>query len=368
MVRKLRRGEKWTRVELGLAIYGAASIATSLLFIAVSLALWESRVSIAARELLGFGAAGVVVLLAIVIVFIGPLLLQVAMRAVGTARTVMSLRAARLRKAKLASVAERAHMLGRVRFLAGLAPAALYAIASHLEVERVEAGHNVVTIGEPGDRFYLVRSGRLEVIGADGAVIGSLVPGEAFGELALLDRRPRNATVRVLEACELWTLDRGHFERWVRERFEVAARIRASAEERAQLASLPFFRGLQPAELDPIAARLVTQRVEAGEAVCVEGEPGDRYYLVRDGEADVTIGGTHIRVLGPGDGFGELALLFGGPRSATVTAKTDMTLAALTRSDFGRLVRASGEKVGEFRARTAHYVGAAGLGSAVRGA
>jgi len=367
IIHKLRRRQKWTPAELGLAIYGAASIATSLLFIVISLQLWESRVSIAARELLGFGAAGVVVLVAIVVVFIGPLLLQVAMRAAGTARTVMSVRTARLRKAKLASVAERAQLLARVRFLAGLPAPALYAIASHLEVDRVDAGATVITIGEPGDRFYLVRSGRLEVIGADGAVIGSLVPGEAFGELALLDRRPRNATVRALEPCELWTLDRGHFERWVRERFEVAARIRASAEERSQLASLPFFKGLQPAELDPIAARLVTRRVVEGDAVCVEGEPGDRYYLVREGRADVTIGGAHVRRLGPGDGFGELALLFGGPRTATVTAETDMTLAALTRSDFARLVRASGEKVGEFRARTAHYVGAVGLGSAVRG-
>ena len=73
-----------------------------------------------------------------------------------------------------------------------------------------------------------------------------------------------------------------------------------------------------------------------------------------------------VRQLGQGDGFGDLALLFGHPRSATVTALTDLVLAGLGREDFLRLVRSSGEKVGEFRARTAHYVGA-GLGSATRG-
>jgi len=367
IARKLRRRERWTPSEVGLGIYGAASIVTSLLLLGVSLYIWQTRVSFAARELLGLGAAGAIVLAALVLVFIGPLLLQLAMRAVGTGRAVMSVRTARLRKAKLSSVQDRARMLARVRFLAGLPGPALVAIASHLDVEQIDSGHTVVTIGEPGDRFYFVRSGRLEVIGADGEVIGTLVPGDAFGELALLDRRPRGATVRALEQCELWSLDRGHFERWVRDRFEIAARIRASAEERAQLASLPFFKGLQPAELDAIAARLLNRAVKAGDAICVEGEPGDRYYLVRDGEADVTIGGQHIRVLRQGDGFGELALLFGGPRTATVTARTDMRLAALTRDDFARLVRASGEKVGEFRERTAHYVGAVGLGSAVRG-
>ena len=58
----------------------------------------------------------------------------------------------------------------------------------------------------------------------------------------------------------------------------------------------------------------------------------------------------------------------GRPRTATVVAQTDLSLAALGRKEFGWLVHASGETVGEFRARTAHYVGSAGLGAAVRGA
>jgi cAMP-dependent protein kinase regulator len=242
------------------------------------------------------------------------------------------------------------------------------AIASHLEEEVVPADRTVVTIGEPGDRFYLARSGRLQVIGADGAVRGTIRPGEGFGELALLDRRPRGATVRSIEPCVLWSLDRGHFERWVRDRYEIAARIRASAEERSELASLPFFRGLEPQELDQIAARLIRRQVPAGEAVFREGDPGDAYYIVRQGQAEVAIGGEPVRRLGRGDGFGDLALLYGRPRSATVTAATDLVLAGLRRSDFAQLVRASGETVGEFRARTAHYVGTAGIGSAAGGA
>jgi len=133
-------------------------------------------------------------------------------------------------------------MLGRVRFLAGLPGPTLAALASHLRVERVDAEETVITAGSVGDRFYLVRSGRLQAIAPDGTVLGQIAPGEGFGELALIDRTPRTATVQALEPSELWSLDSAHFQRWVRDRFEIAARIRADQRERQALATLPFFR------------------------------------------------------------------------------------------------------------------------------
>jgi CRP-like cAMP-binding protein len=140
-----------------------------------------------------------------------------------------------------------------------------------------------------------------------------------------------------------------------------------SADERAGLAALPFFRGLDPTELNRILPRLVAVHVRAGESVFREGDPGDRYYVIRQGEADLSVAGRSVRTIGAGAGFGEMALLFGRPRSATVTAATDLVLAALGRDEFAWLVRSSGETMGEFRARTAHYVSAAGLGTATGG-
>ena len=368
IARKVRRRERWTPQELALGIYGLFAIVTSLLMIGFSLALWESRVAVAARELLAIGALGLLVLAVLVVVFIGPLVVALALRVMGWARAAARASAARTRRERQAMAVDRARALSRVPFLAGLNPPALLAIASHLHDVRATAGTNVVTIGEPGDRFYLVRSGRLEALDGDGRPLSSLGPGDGFGELALLDRTTRGATVRATEDAELWSLDRGHFQRWVRDRYEIAARIRASAEQRAALAALPFFSGLEPQELDRILPHLATVRVPAGATVFREGDPGDRYYVIREGQALVSAQGEPIRRLGPGEGFGELALLFGRPRSATVTAVTDLALAALGRGEFAWLVRASGETMGEFRSRTAHYVGAAGLGAAVRGA
>ena len=366
IIRKVRRRERWTPSEIGLGVFGGIAIATSLLVLVFSLTLWQSRVVTAAKELFAYGTAGVLGLGLLVLVFVGPLLVALAARLVGAVRTFARLGTARARRARLGTVQERAAVLARVRFFAGLPGPALVAIASHLQERSVEADETVVTADEVGDRFYLVRSGRLQALARDGRVLGTILAGEGFGEMALLDRKPRGATVLALEPCVLWSLDRGHFERWVRDRYEIAARIRASGEERAELAALPFFRGLDALELDRIAARLVTRRVPTGQVVFSEGDEGDRYYVIREGRVEVRIAGDVIRELARGDGFGELALLLEQPRSATVTALTDLVLAGLGREDFLRLVRSSGEKVGEFRARTAHYVGA-GLGSETRG-
>lgn len=367
-IRKLRRRQPWTPREIGLAAFGLGAIVTSLLMLGFASWLWQTRVSVAAAELLRLGPGGVLALAAIVVVFVGPLIVALIGRLVGIVRTALRLSRARRRRAAERELEERIQLLARIRFLHGLPRPALAAIADHLRVDQVAQGDTVVTYGEPADRFFLVRSGTLEALGPEGERYGTIIPGEGFGELALLDKTTRTATVRALEPAVLWSLDRGHFERWVKERFEVGARIRASREERARLAALPFFKGLSGQELDRIAARMQTRRVPAGADVIRAGEPGDRYYLIREGTASVRLpDGTFVRTLGPGDGFGELALLFGGPRTATVTADTELVLATLARADFGRLVQGSGETVGEFRERTGHYVGA-GLGGSVAGA
>ncbi|MGH2451852.1 MAG: cyclic nucleotide-binding domain-containing protein [Candidatus Limnocylindria bacterium] len=364
---KLRRRERWTPREIGLGVYGASAVLTTLAVLVFSLWLWETRIAQASRELLRTGPVGVFVLALITTVFIGPLLVALLMRVAGGARGVRRRALALRGRSRQAVLAERVAVLARVPFLAGLRRGALVAIGSHLEERTVSPAEVVITAGEPADRFYLVRSGRLEVLDAEGLPRGTIVGGEGFGELALLDRTPRTATVRATEPSLVWSLDRGHFHRWVRDRYEIAARIRADAEERARLKALPFFARLSEGELDRIARRMTLRRTPAGEAVVRAGDPPDRYYLIREGTAEVSLpDGSVVRRLGPGDGFGELALLFGGPRTATVTAVTDLVLSALDRRAFAGLVRASEETVGDFRERTAHYVGA-GLGGAVGG-
>jgi CRP-like cAMP-binding protein len=75
-------------------------------------------------------------------------------------------------------------------------------------------------------------------------------------------------------------------------------------------------------------------RVLAGETLFEQGDPGDRYYAIADGEVEVTIDGRHVRRQGPGEGFGEIALLRDTPRTATITAVKPTKLIALDRDAF----------------------------------
>lgn len=111
---------------------------------------------------------------------------------------------------------------------------------------------------------------------------------------------------------------------------------------RIRLLERPIFAGLPPARLETAARQLVPVPVDAGEAVVRQGEEADRFYVIDSGEmrvSQVRDGDVHIlRDLGPGDVFGEIGLLRGVPRTATVTATTPGVLYALDAAAFAELV------------------------------
>jgi len=106
------------------------------------------------------------------------------------------------------------------------------------------------------------------------------------------------------------------------------------ADELRILASVPIFAPLPGGSLEHLAARLVPLRVEAGTVIVREGDAGDRFYIVAEGEIDVSQFDRTVSELAPGGYFGEIALLRDVPRTATVTARTDAVLYALDRDDF----------------------------------
>ena len=97
----------------------------------------------------------------------------------------------------------------------------------------------------------------------------------------------------------------------------------------ARLAKVPLFSDCSQRDLQTIARVVREIPHRAGTVIAVEGDPGVGLFVILDGTADVTIGGRKKATLGPGDFFGEIALLDGGPRTATVTAKTDVNLLGL---------------------------------------
>jgi MFS family permease len=107
-----------------------------------------------------------------------------------------------------------------------------------------------------------------------------------------------------------------------------------SPDQLALLTSIPIFAPLPGSTLEHVAARLLPFRRDAGDEIVRAGEAGDRFYLVVEGEVEVSAAGRPPSVLGPGDYFGEIALLRDVPRTATVRARTPVVLYALGREDF----------------------------------
>jgi len=105
-------------------------------------------------------------------------------------------------------------------------------------------------------------------------------------------------------------------------------------QELRLLTGVPLLAPLPGTALEHIAGRLVPLRIEPGTVIVREGDAGDRFYVVVEGEVDVTAEGKLVNTLEPGGYFGEIALLKDVPRTATVTAKTPVVLYALEREDF----------------------------------
>lgn len=222
------------------------------------------------------------------------------------------------------------------------------AIAGKLGAERFAAGTEIVREGEAGDTCYVVASGEAAVVTRD--LVGQEVtlqrfaPGASFGAVALTSGAPRTATVRALSDVETLTLSRAAFQEiapscpTLRER--LAGYVDFLEVDRFLRRASPFAR-LPQETLRLMVPKLTAIRAAAGETVVREGDEGDRFYLVRAGRLEVTQGGRRRQELGPGDCFGEVALLAGGKRVATVRALADSELLALGKSDFDEVVGAN---------------------------
>ena len=129
------------------------------------------------------------------------------------------------------------------------------------------------------------------------------------------------------------------------------------------LSTVGIFSGCSQKELQSVARLCTPLSLEEGFVLTKEGTAGLQCFVIADGTASVTIGGRKVNEVGPGECVGELALLDGGPRTATVTAESPMNVYALSVSEFRSLLRVSPSILGKIatslarrlRAREADY-------------
>lgn len=102
----------------------------------------------------------------------------------------------------------------------------------------------------------------------------------------------------------------------------------------AVLGAVPLFEDLNKKQLKKVTDLADVARFMAGAALVKQGEIGDSFYVVLTGQAKVAANGRTVNHLLPGDHFGEISLLDGGPRTASVVAETEMTLVIIMQKDF----------------------------------
>jgi CRP-like cAMP-binding protein len=108
------------------------------------------------------------------------------------------------------------------------------------------------------------------------------------------------------------------------------------------LRRVPLFAELNDRELSEIATLFKQRRFPAGETVIRHGSGGGSFYVIESGEATVSVHGREVASLGPGDHFGEIALIDQGTRMATITAASDLACYGITLWDFRPLVEQNG--------------------------
>jgi len=209
------------------------------------------------------------------------------------------------------------------------------------------AGTDVVRQGDEGDLFYIVVSGRADVL-LNGYVVGAVSRGDSFGERALLRDVPRMATVRSLSPMRLLALSRENFLAAVAlagpddaPNAPAFSAPDARAWTRARLVDclsrVSLLSHVGTTELGQLADEGVPEEWPAGAFIVKRGDQGDCFYLLLQGQAVVIANGQEAE-LRPGDSFGEIAALHGVLRQADVMAATPALTLSLHRDDFMRFV------------------------------
>lgn len=241
--------------------------------------------------------------------------------------------------------------LSQMPIFAQLPPATIQAIAQRMVLQHVPAGERVYRVGEVGDAMYLVESGEIELT-AENAVgvveeIGRIGPDGFFGELSLLTGQIRVEDATATRNTNLWILNKSDLDALAAQNPAigkalsqgVATRLASASQNDDQaLRRFALLADLNSADLRQVATLLHPMRYRAGEIIFRTSAPADKLYLIDKGTVRVQTlsGGAYL--LGPGESFGERALITEQPHNTTVSADTDVDVWTLNKQDLDMLM------------------------------
>jgi len=234
--------------------------------------------------------------------------------------------------------------LSKAFMFANLEPKEKNVVIDAMEEVKVAKGEWIIKQGDDGDNIYVIDAGDLDCFkvlnkGEEPTFLKTYHPGEAFGELALLYNAPRAASIQAKTDCVLFALDRETFNHIVKD-----AEVKRRERFENTLSKIELLESIDPYERSKIADVVTVEKFKSGDTIITQGSAGNKFYFVEDGTASaskVLQGKTEeeeVYKYHAGDYFGELALLKNEPRAANVKATSDVTLLALERDTFNRVL------------------------------
>lgn len=224
-------------------------------------------------------------------------------------------------------------------------------VVKRLKALSFKKGDVIVREGEEGDSILIIVSGSVsvykEVEKGKRIQLGTLTEGDFFGEFGYFAGSVRQASVEALDDVELLEMTRENMDAVVAEFPEVEEVLEKFYKERVMqniLATSTLFRELSLEERRKIASYFNLTEAREGEDIVVEGDEGDSMYFIRSGEVLVhTVNPMgekiHLAELKAGDFFGEVSLIQGKPRTATVTAVSPVVeLMQLNKKDLDTIL------------------------------
>jgi len=210
-------------------------------------------------------------------------------------------------------------------------------VVAEMYERKVRAGEILIKEGDKGvaaRELYVVKSGDFEVLQMRQGVnmkVNTKQKGEVFGEISLMYDCPRNATVAATVDSVVWVLERDDFRYYMRD-----AQESATSQIELFLNSVPILAPLSREEKLRLVDALEECTFQPGSRVINQGDKGDLFYIIKDGEAMVYEGVDRRKVnhLFKADFFGEKALLSDEPRAATIESVTRLICLVLQRATF----------------------------------
>jgi len=244
--------------------------------------------------------------------------------------------------------------LKKYHYFSSLSDSSLDELAKQISEVTLPAGSKIIEEGSVGDSFYFIKQGELEVTkktksGQD-AKLSVVRSGQGFGEMALLTCSVRSSSVRSITDVVLYKLPKKGFEDLVLHESAFKAMLSRKDEDYSHFATIKTlqpFQLLDPDKMCAVIEKMDEVKYAAGDDIIVQGDKGDRYYIIKSGRVAVLKKKKEeqelhqLAELGAGDAFGEEALIRCDPRNATCRAIEETTVFVLMKKDFDQIVKAS---------------------------